>query len=368
MNRRWKRWLRKIPRLALAGAIGLAVGCGDPSSGPPSPERSTALADEPSAIDPTMETDGEDAAQPPSGEESAPPALPYLAPLTGLGSEREITERPVMVMVENSPMARPQSGLDEADLVYELLAEGDITRFAAVYQSRAPEIVGPVRSIRPYFVQIGDGLDALIVHAGWSQEAMNMIAERKLAHFDEVYGDGAYYWRSADRKMPHNLYTGIDKIRQGAVKKKYRETWNGPILHFLAPDEPVPEGSPATSAKIAYPYGYDVSYEYDAGTGLYLRFMEGEPHTDAQSGKQLSAANVLICVAKHRIVDSEGRRSIDVFGPNKGYLLQKGQMHEISWERREGIIRAYANGKEFPLIPGQTWIQVVPEGTGITVQ
>lgn len=385
MSRRWKRWLRRIPWIALAvGAILLGSGCGLGKSGhksllqPVSGQTDKPAAALGQAAGPSGGANGSPPQTPPGAPADAQAQgggrangradkPPFTAPLTGLAADREIKERPVMVMVENAPQARPQTGLGEADIVYEILAEGEITRFAAVYQSHSPKVIGPVRSIRPYFVEIGDGFDALIVHAGWSQDAMNMIADRGLAHFDEVYGDGAYYWRSSDRKMPHNLYTSIEKIRQGAEKKKFRATWNGPVLHFLQPDE-TPGGVQALKVTIPYLQGYGVAYEYDAQTGLYKRFMEGKPHTDAETGQQLTAANVLICESKHRIVDDAGRRDVDVFGPGKGYMLQKGKMQPISWVRQGGIIRADANGKELPLVPGQTWVQVVPEGTKIAVQ
>src|SRR5699024_9560113 len=98
----------------------------------------------------------------------------------------------------NSANARPQSALDQADIVYEVLAEGGITRFAAIFQSQSPKVVGPIRSARPYLVEFGDAYDALIAHSGWSQAAMNMLAERNLPHFDEIYGDGAYFWRDEE--------------------------------------------------------------------------------------------------------------------------------------------------------------------------
>ncbi|WP_409342899.1 DUF3048 domain-containing protein [Paenibacillus sp. MBLB4367] len=292
---------------------------------------------------------------------------PFAEPLTGLPAEGERKDRPVMVMVENSPQARPQSGLDQADIVYEVLAEGEITRFLAVYQSQSPSEIGPVRSIRPYFVEIGDGLDAVLVHAGWSQDAINMIAKRNLAHFDEVYGDGTYYWRSDERKMPHNLYTGIDKIRRGIANKKLRNDWNGPILAFLAPGKSA-AGTPASHVTIPYLRGYNVSYDYDAGAGIYKRSMEGKPHLDAATQKQLTADNVLIVEAKHQVLDNEGRRDVDVFGPGHGVLLQKGKRQDIVWERKGGLIRAYADGEEQPLVPGRTWVQIVPEGTKLDVK
>lgn len=312
-------------------------------------------------------------------------ASSFRYPLTGVGSEREVKERPVMVMVENAPQARPQSGLDQADLVYEILAEGEITRFLAVYQSKSPQVIGPVRSIRPYFVEIGAGLDALIVHAGWSQDAMNMIASQKLDHFDQVYGDDAYYWRSSERKAPHNLYTGIDKIRQGAVSKKFRSEWSGPQLTFAAASgapslsdrsapsapasKPIPiQSRPANKVTVSYLHGYNVSYQFDSASGLYKRYMEGAPHLDKETGKQLAGANILICESKHEVVDKEGRRQIDVTGPGKGYLVQAGTVQEVQWERKNGMIRGFAGDRELELIPGQTWVQIIPEGWGIQAE
>lgn len=297
--------------------------------------------------------------------EAAKPSLSY--PLTGLQSDKEMKERPVMVMVENSPKARPQTGLDQADIVYEILAEGDITRFVAVYQSQKPEVIGPVRSIRPYFVQLGEQIDAVIVHAGWSQDAMNLIASRKLNHLDQVYGDDKYYWRDKSRKAPHNLYTSIEKVREGAVNKKFRPEWKEVKLPFLQNGTTI-EGTLANLVTIPYINGYKVSYQYDESTNTYLRTMAGKPHNDKETDKQLSAANLLIVEAKHRILDKAGRRDVDVIGPGKGYLLQQGSAQEIVWENKDGLIRAYANGKELPLLQGKTWVQVVPTGTKVTFE
>lgn len=300
-------------------------------------------------------------------------------PLNGLAADPvSAMPRPVMVMVENSNAARPQSGLDQADLVYEILAESNITRFAAVYQSKSPSVIGPVRSIRPYYVEIGDGLDAIIVHAGWSQDAINMIVDRKLNHFDQVYGDSAYYWRSAERKAPHNLYTGIDRIRQGANERKMRSAWRGSGLPFIAVDkeeesgaQPVQAqqsvGQEAASVLIPYPGGYSVGYRYDAGTKLYKREMNGSAHTDKETGRPLTAANILICRTPHKVVDNAGRREVDVAGPGNGLLLQQGKAREVMWKRENGMIRAYDNGQELALLPGQTWVQVVPETTAVSV-
>lgn len=293
---------------------------------------------------------------------------PYYAPLTGIGTEEELTERPITVMVENSPAARPQSGLHKADLVYEILAEGDITRFIATYQSETADIIGPVRSIRPYFVELGDALDAVIVHAGWSQEAMNMLAERGLNHLDAVYGDHPYYWRSTDRSAPHNLYTSIEKIKEGAEDKGFRKEWNA-VSGTFAEEDDVLDGEDVSTVTMDYLNGYQVGYEYHEEDELFYRMMAGEEHLDRESGQQITAANVLICRASHTIVDDEGRRHVDVFGPGEGYLLQKGKIKEITWENIGGFIRAFdESGQELPLVPGKTWIQVIPLNSDVTYE
>jgi hypothetical protein len=298
---------------------------------------------------------------------TATPA-PYTFPLTGLPSQQLVKTRPFLVMVENAPQARPQSGLDQADIVYEILAEGEITRFVSVFQSHEAKVIGPVRSIRPYFVEIGAALDAVIVHAGWSQDAMNILSGRKLSHLDQVYGDEAYYWRSKERKAPHNLYTSVEKMTQGSADRKFRQEWRGPILSFAKQGQGLPQGTAANRIQIPYIRGYVVSYAYDPAAGVYQRSMDGKPHVDKESGKQLAATNLLVLESKHQILDKVGRREVDIFGPGKGLLLQNGKSVNITWEQKNGIIRAYQNGREMPLLPGTTWVQMVPEHSEVKVE
>jgi len=347
--------------LSLLTVLSLAAAaCGKgPADEPAGPEDLAGEAPEPIMPEPEPETEPE-----------LPPAKPYIFPLTGIGTDEEAKARPIVVLVENSPKARPQDGLHKADIVYEILAEGDITRFVAVYQSQEADVIGPVRSLRPYFAEIGHGLDALIVHAGWSQEAINYVHKHKLAHFDQVYGDDKYYWRDKSRKAPHNLYTKTELIRQGALDKKYREEWNAVSLLFYPDNQPVPElaGEPARSVNVHYIGGYYVGYEYEESTGRYRRLLLGEPHKDKTSGEQLMADNILVLRAKHRIVDDVGRRQVDVTGPGEGLLIQKGVMRPITWERKDGLIRPYIDGQEAPLVPGQTWVHIIPENSKVEAE
>jgi hypothetical protein len=332
------------------------------------------------ACSPDVSSEGTPGASAPSAVASpsastlpaTPTPAPFRYPLTGLGSQTEMLTRPYMVMVENAPQARPQSGLQQADIVFEILAEGEITRFVSVFQSQPAETIGPVRSIRPYFVELGEMLDAVIVHAGWSQDAMNLLQSHKLNHLDQVYGDHAFYWRASDRKAPHNLYTSTAKIAEGAEARKFREEWKQKGLLF-ANESPSPTaaftgGTPARHVQIPYIHGYVVSYDYDAAQGYYLRTMDGKPHADKETGSQLHTRNMLVLEAKHTVLDKEGRRSVDITGPGKGTLIQEGQALSVTWQQKDGMLRVYADSKEVPLLPGNTWVQVVPEGTALQME
>ena len=298
--------------------------------------------------------------------ETEPPAFRTM--LTGLPAEEENRRRAVMVIVENQAQARPQSGLHQADIIYEVLAEGDITRFAVIYQSRIPDLIGPVRSIRPYFIELGKQLDSLIIHAGWSPEAKRILLEGSLPYINQVAGgDHAYFWRSTDRKAPHNVYTSKEKIEQGWADKKYSTDWEGVQLTFL--DDPGKvQGAPAAKVELDYIGSYSVSYEYDAENQTYLRYMDGEPHKDRETERHLAAANIIIAETSHKILDNEGRRAVDVLGPGHGWLVQAGKVRKITWEMKDGLVRAFIDGAEQPLVPGQTWIQFIPAGSGVTFE
>ncbi|MED4731471.1 DUF3048 domain-containing protein [Aneurinibacillus migulanus] len=281
------------------------------------------------------------------------------APLTGLPVEMQSTDRVVMVMINNHSKARPQSGLDQADMVYEMLEEGLITRFMAFYQSHSPETVGPVRSIRPYNIEIGQGFDAIMSHAGGSVAALSIIRNGNYADMDEIYAYPKAYWRDKSRKAPHNLYTSIEKLRKGASEKGYNLGGDVPVFSFMKEGDVV-QGEPGTKISVRYSKRNTAGYEYDPNTKQYMRLTAGKPHMDKETGKQLTATNVLVIAAQHRTLDGEGRLEIDTIGPGEGYLFQRGQALKVTWERRDGAIRAYQNGVELPMYPGTTWVNVVP--------
>lgn len=344
----WKNGWRAGLLLLLAMVIILA-GCGQPKPEPePEPKREPIIEEE-------------------DTPEPEPEVIyPYTYPLTGSGTYEQLEDRPILVLVENHRDARPQSGLIHADIVYEILAEGEITRFAAVFHSEQPEVIGPIRSLRPYYAEIGAGWDAMIVHAGYSPAAKKMVQERRLDHFDEIYGDGAYYWRSKERYAPHNLYSSVELIRKGQTNKGMRTEWKQPAAIPFADKDVEIQGEQADYVRVEYLLGYHVEYKYDEENEIYLRHMLGEPHVDKETEEQITASNILVIETSHRVLDDVGRRDVNVFGPGSGWLIQKGVAREIDWERVDGIIRPYIDGEEVPLIPGKTWVQVISPGLEVT--
>lgn len=313
-----------------------------------------------------QEPQNQDTTLPPSNVEPIEPTAPappaYTSPLTGMGGDEPFTQRLFMVMVENAPAARPQSGLNKADLVYEVLAEGGITRFAAFYQSEYPENVGPVRSIRPYFLDLGGGFDAILVHAGGSEEAKSIITKKGLPSINGLNGgmEPDYFWRVPFRKKPHNLYTDFTKLKAAAEALKLRKESEIPEFYFHDPDDPV-IGEDAAKITITYNPSYTVEYQYDPVKKAYLRSMDGKPHKDLITDEQIAPTNILVIKAKHRVLDREGRLAVDLRSGGSGTLFERGKGIPVKWVNVKGVIRASVNGEEVKFYPGKTWIEIIPE-------
>ena len=276
--------------------------------------------------------------------------------------ESPFGSRPLSIMVENSEGARPQSGLDKANIVYEVLAEGGITRFLAIYYDQDTEEVGPVRSARPYFVSKSLEHQAIYVHVGGSEEAYNFIKEENIDDINE-FVDFQPFWRAQDRMPPHNLYTSTTKLRKEANKLGYIEMIKKQEYQFEIDRNERLTGRETNSIVIPYNNTYKVSYRYQPNSTRYLRFMNDEPHIDARTKEQLAADNIIIQFADTKIIDKEGRLAVDFIGKGKGLLFFKGNSEEIIWEKQDlqsRTIFMYKEGNRIALTPGSVWIQIVP--------
>ncbi|AOZ93594.1 DUF3048 domain-containing protein [Paenibacillus crassostreae] len=286
----------------------------------------------------------------------------YTAPLTGLPIEEPSIARPIAVMINNAPAARPQTGLSKADIIYEVLAEGGITRLIAIYQSQNDAVaVGPIRSIRPYLIEIGDLYNGLLVHAGGSPDAYSILQKQKKDDLDEIGKAGSFFWRDKSRKAPHNLYSDTDKLREGAEQLGYAQEVEIPTYPFRSEYEVV-TGENAEKVDITFQLkDYTVSYEYDESTKLYKRFINNKSHIDLMNNVPLETANVIIMGADHRVLDDVGRLSVDLDLGGEALILQHGKLIRGNWiHTQDDVIRFVKDNQEIPLLPGNTYINIVP--------
>jgi hypothetical protein len=290
-----------------------------------------------------------------------------------------ITRRPYVVMIDNHPNAYPQTGLDQAAVVFEALAEMGITRFMAVYvPGVSPDVpsIGPVRSARLYFVRWAMGMRGMYIHAGGAPDALKRASEAtEIIDVDAlVRSGGAYFTRVRTRKAPHNLYTATARLDQAAARFGNAEV-NDPELGFLIKTEAPPDQRPATQ-ELSYYFIYrqdTAGWTYDPASNAYLRLRRSKPAIDAATRQQLRASNVVVIEVQERPIpgDSKGRIQQDVIGSGPGVLFQDGVARDITWrkESEAAPLRFYfADGSEAAMNPGQVWIAAVPKLSNLTVK
>lgn len=286
----------------------------------------------------------------------------YQYPLTGMGTEEESSDRAVAVVVNNHPKARPQSGLDKADVVHEVLAEGGVTRFVAIFQSEQPEKIGPVRSAREYFIDLASGFDSFFIAHGYSPEAKEMLERGVIDNINGMQYDGSLFKRADFRKAPHNSYITYKNIVKGAEMRGYElDKAPNPAVFISAEEADKLEGTPAEEFMVSYGTpSFDVIYEFDAEQQKYHRFNGSDETVDLESKKPVLLDNILVVQMNHQIIDDAGRREIDLSSGGKGYLFQKGKVNEIQWKNEAGRIVPYKDGAKAGFVPGKTWINIVP--------
>lgn len=291
----------------------------------------------------------------------------YSFPLTGIGSEKEADGRAVAVMVNNHPAARPQSGLNKADIVYEVLAEGNVTRFLAIFQSEQPERIGPVRSARDYYIELAKGYDSLYVAHGNSLTAERLLKSGYIDNLNGLYYDGTLFERVGFRKAPHNSYISFDSILKGAEQKNYNMEDAPEPLTFLSKAE-VEKLAGTAAEKVSISYHDNVfnsSFEFDEDSQNYKRFSNGAQTVDYDTDDPVLVDNIFVVETAHKIVSDVGHREIDLNSGGRAFLFQKGQMFEVDWKNVDGRILPYLNGNPVGLVPGKTWINIIPVKTGL---
>lgn len=290
----------------------------------------------------------------------------FYSPLTGLEvADEAATKQPVTaVMIENSPDARPQSGLSRAGIVYEAVAEGGITRFLAVYQGAKPGLIGPVRSLRLYYLSWGAQYQASIAHVGGSSNALDTVRSSGYRDIDQFFNGGSY-WRASDRRAPHNVYTSGEKLDALNASKGFKES---SFTGFKRGDGKPAETPNATTIQLNFSSGtYNTAYAYDKTTNTYKRSLAGAPHADREGGQIAPRIVVALEAPLERRVGPDGYEDTVTIGSGKATVFQNGTATAITWKKDSltaPLKLLDENGKDVTLNRGQTWIGVFTPGRG----
>lgn len=285
----------------------------------------------------------------------AHPPVPF-APLTGTPDPGgAAARRPALaVKIENTPQARPQTGLDEADVVYEEVVEGGITRFWAVFSSRLPTVVGPIRSVRALDPDVVAPLAPTAVFSGGTDPnvaALRAAVPRSLDPTDA----GAAFYRDTSRAAPHNLYARVALLHRPGPAPP-------PLFHYgeLRP------GATVTAVTVGFAAPYDVTWTYDPAGRRFVRSYAGVP-ARAADGQVLGARNVVV-----QFVDYTAAGSARLVGdaPDQtAWILTDGRLAVGRWSKAtvSAPTRFTDPAGPIPLGPGPTWVELVPVGAPMHV-
>ena len=314
-------------------------------------------------------------------------APPVAAP--GKGGVRRVNEKPipieppvvypednaalptgVLVMIDNQEDAWPQSGVDKADLVFEIIAEGGITRLMALFHTEEAAVIGPVRSARYYFVQLAAGLDLPYAHVGGSTDGISMIGQLNIKDINEISNSAKYFWQDPARRRPHSTYTSTENLLEAVVNKKFA---------YKVPDLP-PYGTEFTGEALTGKrvgltyatgrYGYKVEWFWQedtaepAGSGRYYRYINGKAHMMAD-GTPLVADTIFVLAAKsgHRNTDPI-TSYVEIIGSGEALCIVDNQIIRGTWKKEspgDPLLILDGNGQPMTRKIGKTWIQVVED-------
>lgn len=363
--------MKRITCLLCALLLLLSAGCGGEKPGPDSPTPTIPVSEVPAT--PTPE---------PVPTPTPEPA--FRSPLTGLPSETDLSQkRPVAVMLNNLKAAQPQQGNSQADIIYELLAEGGITRMLAVYLE--PEelgLIGSVRSARQYYWEIAQGHDAVYIHAGASPEFYETKKNLSLFTVDGVNGryssaSAGMFWRNRDRvaghhyAFEHSLLTSGEAITAMLEKENRGTHKDGYAYQMAFADNGTPAGG-ASALTVTVPFSsYKTGvFRYDADRGVYLAEEYGEPYIDGNDGSQVSTVNLLVLQTTYKVLDNAGRVKVGLES-GKGWFACGGKIIPITWEKggAEQQLRYFTeDGQPLTLGRGRSYVCFIPTSKTVTAE
>ena len=362
--------MKRITCLLCALLLLLSAGCGSKNPDP--------------TAEPTQTVPVSAAPETPEPTPTPTPEPAFHHPLTGLPCEEDLSQkRPVAVMLNNLKAAQPQQGNSQADIIYELLAEGGITRMLAVYlEPEGLGLIGSVRSARQYYWEIAQGHDAVYIHAGASPEFYETKKNLGLFTVDGVNGyyssrDAGMFWRDRDRipghhyDYEHSLLTSGEAITAMLASRGLEEHSGGYAYEMTFADDGAPAGG-VSAATVTVPFStYKTGvFRYDADHGVYLVEEYGAPYIDGNDSAQVAVTNVLVLQTSIVVLDDAGRIRVDL-SSGKGWFACGGRMIPIKWEKggADSQLRYFTeNGEPLALGRGKSYVCITPASQTVTAE
>ena len=283
----------------------------------------------------------------------------------------ESKERPYAVVINNIEVARKaQTGLKDAQVIYEFLAEGGITRFVAIYKDKDTAQIGTVRSARHNFLDVAFEYDAIFVHFGGSTYGYDDIKKLNVNDIDGM--NSSSFWRENPYKLAseHTAYTSMEKLKKES-SKKYRTTTDTKWHLNYSKDEVDLDGISATDISVPFSNYTKNSYKYDSENKVYKRYVSGKEHVDMKTKEQYTFKNIIIAKMGWKMTDSNYYLDIQDVGSGSGYYITNGKAIEITWskkDRKSRMIYKDKNGNEIKLNDGNTFIEFQPTNQKTTIK
>lgn len=285
------------------------------------------------------------------------------------------SERTIAIMIDNVGDAIPQTSLNQAMIVYEAYVEGGLTRFMAVYKNAGKiDTIGPTRSARPIFVDYVLENDSLFVHYGGSERALNDVKKLGINNLNGIESPANVYWRTKDKKAPHNALTNTERIWAYVDKVGYRKTTNERnVLNYVTEEVTLEEGTSAKTVNIPYSTS-KVKFVYNEDTKLYERYVGNVLRKDWLTKETLVTKNIIITVANNYTTDEDngyGRQEIENIGNLNGYYITEGKAIKIKCSKEKRTSRTVykdLEGNEIKVNDGNTYIQIVSPSMNITME
>lgn len=298
----------------------------------------------------------------------APVEVPTF-PLTGLPiGDPASADRPALIVkIDNNPGAWPQSGVVQADIVYEENVES-WTRFAAVFHSNGSDPVGPIRSGRTQDISLGTSLDRpLLVWSGGNPTVTNLINKSDLVNMSvSAAGPNGGFFRSSDKKAPHNLFAKTSAIWALDEGRGGRPT---PQFVYRSPDDVVP-GAPSPGVKLKMDGAMRASWEWSSSTGTYLRTNDDEPAVQSD-GARIDTNNVVVLVCEYKTSVADARSpEAQTTGEGIAWVFTGGSMVKGTWTRPDKNspwTLTADDGSVIALTPGRTWVALIRDGQAVPV-